>query len=152
VTLFVVIAAVMVAAALAWVLVPLLRRAVPTGIAGEASNVALLRDQLAELDADLANGTLHREQFEQARRELEQRVLEESRAVSVGTLAAPPAAAAWTAAILAGGIPIAALLLMYAGIRLALDAASRAGGRTHIALEQMDRMARAHAAAQNLTM
>lgn len=110
-TLFVVIAAIMVAGALASVLVPLLRRAPSTGIAREASNVALLRDQLAELDADLANGTLPREQYEPARHELEQRVLEESRAAPAGATDAPPAAAAWTAAILAGGIPLAALLL-----------------------------------------
>ena len=155
-TLFVVIAAVMVAAALAWVLVPLLRRAAPIGIAGEASNVALLRDQLAELDADLANGTLHREQFEQARRELEQRVLEESRVVSVGALAAPPAAAAWTAAILAGGIPIAALLLyvVLGNHEAFAPAAARVakGGAEHdITPEQVDRMAESLAAklAQN---
>ena len=77
---FVLIAAAMVAVALAWVLVPLLRGAAGRGVAREASNVAILRDQLRELDADLATGTMPREQYEQARRELEQRVLEESKA------------------------------------------------------------------------
>lgn len=109
-TTFVLIAAAMVAAALAWVLVPLLKRRAPAGIGRGASNVAILRDQQAELDADLANGTLPRDQYEQARRELEQRVLEESQAAAPG--AAPPTqSAAWTAAILGGAIPITALLL-----------------------------------------
>ena len=79
---FVLIAAAMVAAALAWVLVPLLRTRQAASIAREASNVAILRDQLRELDADLATGTMPREQYEQARRELEQRVLDESRAAA----------------------------------------------------------------------
>ncbi len=80
-TTFVLIAAAMVAAALAWVLVPLLKRGRPGGVAREASNVAILRDQLRELDADLATGTMPRDQYEQAKRELEQRVLEESQAI-----------------------------------------------------------------------
>jgi len=113
VTTFVFIAAAMVAAALAWVLVPLLKRRAPAGIAREASNVAILRDQLGELEADLVNGTLPRDQYEQARRELEQRVLEESKAVATAP-AAPTQSAAWTAALLGGTIPIAALLLYVA--------------------------------------
>jgi cytochrome c-type biogenesis protein CcmH len=54
---FILIAVVMVAIAVAWVLIPLLRRGT-TGIARSASNVAILRDQLRELDADLAAGTM----------------------------------------------------------------------------------------------
>ena len=49
-TTFVIIAAVMVAAAVAWVLVPLLARGRPQAVAREASNVAILRDQQGELD------------------------------------------------------------------------------------------------------
>jgi len=107
---FVLIAALMVAAALACVLVPLLKRGRPGGVAREASNVALLRGQLGELDADLAAGTMPRDQYEQAKRELEQRVLEESQAIPQGT-GAPAHSAAWTAAILGSAIPIMALLL-----------------------------------------
>ena len=51
------------------------------GVAREASNVAILRDQLRELDADLATGTMPRDRYEQARRELEQRAFEESQRV-----------------------------------------------------------------------
>ncbi len=107
---FVVITAVMVAAALAWVLLPLLRGASPGGIERGASNIAILRDQLAELDVDLANGTIPREQYEQARRELEARVLDESTSAGEAPRA-PSTAGAWTAAIVAAALPIAALLL-----------------------------------------
>ncbi len=111
---FVLIAALMVAAALAWILVPLLRGAGGAGVAREASNVAILRDQLRELDTDVANGTISREQYDQARRELEQRVLDESKAASGPAAAMPSAAGAWTAAIVAGALPIAALVIYVA--------------------------------------
>jgi cytochrome c-type biogenesis protein CcmH len=76
---FVLVAAVLTALALAWVLPPLLRRRRPgVNVERAESNVALLREQLAELDADLASGTLSTEKYAQARSELERRVLEES--------------------------------------------------------------------------
>ncbi len=106
---FILAAVAMVAIAVAGVLIPLLRRGT-TGIARSASNVAILRDQLRELDADLAAGTMPRERYEQAKRELEARALEETR--DEGTASGPPSqSAAWTAALVAGAIPIAALLL-----------------------------------------
>ena len=112
---FVSIAAAMVVAALVWVLVPLLRGPRAPGVMGEASNVAVLRDQLGELDNDVANGIVSREQYEQSRRELEQRVLEESKAApgSAGS-SVPSSAAAWTAAIVGGALPIAAVVLYFA--------------------------------------
>ena len=113
-TAFLIIAAGMLAVALAWVLVPLLRSPRPEGIDREASNVALLRDQLAELEADLANGSLPRAQYDQARRELEQRVLEESKAVAAARTAPPPRAGAWAAGVIGGALPIAALVLYFA--------------------------------------
>jgi cytochrome c-type biogenesis protein CcmH len=113
VTTFVLITAAMVAAALAWVLVPLLKRGKPGGVAREASNVAILRDQLRELEADLVTGTMLRDQYEQAKRELEQRVLEESK-TNPNVASAPSQSAAWTAALLGSAIPIAALLIYVA--------------------------------------
>ncbi len=110
---FVLVAAAMIAIALACVLVPLLRGARPRGIAREASNVEILRGQVAELDADLASGVMPRERYEEARRELEQRLLDDSKSAAIAP--APPAqSAAWTAAVLAGSIPIAALVLYVA--------------------------------------
>ena len=130
-TPFLLIAVAMVALALAWVLVPLLRRRTP-GVGREVSNIAILRDQLGELDADLATGTMPRDRYEQAKRELEERALEESRATGDPALA-PSHPAAWTAAIIAGGIPIAALVLYVTlGSPDAIGPAARAkGGAEH---------------------
>ena len=143
---FVLIAAVMIAIAVACVLVPLLRGARPAGVAPDTSNVEVLRDQLAELDADLASGAMPRERYEEARRELEQRVLEDSKAAATGS-APPTQSAAWTAAILAGTIPVVALVLYVAlgnfdafapgGARIARDP----GGEHEVTREQIDAMA-----------
>jgi cytochrome c-type biogenesis protein CcmH len=125
---FVTIAALMVTAALAWVLVPLLRGATGSGLAREASNVAIMRGQLKELETDAANGIISPEQYEQSRRELEARVLEESKASPGAASAAPSSTGAWTAAIVAGALPIAAMLI-YASLGN-FDAFSSFGGRS----------------------
>ncbi len=75
---FLVIAVVMLAIACAWVLVPLLSRRPVATLDGDASNLSVLRDQRAELEADLANGVLSAEQYEAARMELDRRVLEDA--------------------------------------------------------------------------
>jgi cytochrome c-type biogenesis protein CcmH len=106
---FALIATAMVAVAVAWILVPLLRGRGAGDVDRDASNVAILRDQLAELQGDLARGTISPEQFEPAKRELERRVLDE--------VSATPGAAAlhrgtpWAAAVLAGLVPVVAVLL-----------------------------------------
>ncbi len=110
-TAFLAVAVVMVAVAAAWVLVPLLRRRRQASPAPEATNLAVLRDQLAELDADLARGTLTGDRYDQAKRELERRVLDEVKPSEPAGTAAPPAASAWTAAILGAAIPVAAVAL-----------------------------------------
>jgi len=112
VTLFVLIAVGMVAIALAAVLIPLLRGSTP-GVLREATNVAILRDQLRELDADLYAGTMPRDRYDQAKQELLQRALEESKSVEA-VAARAPQSAAWTAAVLGSTLPIAALLLYLA--------------------------------------
>ena len=69
-TVFWSIAALLAAVALAFVLPALLGRRRATGAAtADAANVAIHRDQLKELDADLAAGTLSPEQRDEARRE-----------------------------------------------------------------------------------
>ena len=100
----------MVAIAIAWVLVPLLKRGGAQGIERDASNVAILRDQVSELDADLASGTMPREEYDEARRELERRVLDEAKSDGAAD-SAPPQSAAWTAAIVAGAVPLVAMVL-----------------------------------------
>lgn len=108
-TLFVLAGAAMIAAAVACVLVPLLARRKEAGLTPEAVNLDILRSQLAELEADLARGLLAQERYEQARAEVERRALEEAQAQAAA--ASPPRpAGAWTAAVLAAGIPVGAVV------------------------------------------
>lgn len=77
-TLFVVFAALLVVATAALLLPALLRkpRSVDAGERREA-NLAIFRDQLAELERERAEGSLGEADFEQARSELQRRLLEE---------------------------------------------------------------------------
>src|SRR4029077_13426144 len=76
--LFWLICAGMVAIALAFVLPTLLQRA-PVGddTDKERANIEVYRDQLSELDADLANGIVSPEQYRQDRDEIERRLLDD---------------------------------------------------------------------------
>lgn len=64
--------------AMAFVLPPLLRKTERGGAnRSDAVNVRVYRDQLAELDNDLATGALSKDQYEKSRLELERRLLED---------------------------------------------------------------------------
>lgn len=76
-TLLGLLGAALAAAALAWLLRPLLfgrHSAVPSR---SDANVSIYRDQMRELEADLAAGTLAREDYDRARAELEARLLQD---------------------------------------------------------------------------
>ena len=71
------IAAALAAAALLAVLRPLLGRRGGGTLSRREANIAIYRDELRELDADLAAGTLARADYERSRLELEARLLED---------------------------------------------------------------------------
>lgn len=143
---FILIAAAMVAVALAWLLVPLLRHRSQPDVDRAASNVALLRDQLREIDSDVANGTLSAERAAQAKAELETRVLDEA------TAAPPPAAAGTSRAGQRSAFALAVLVpVAAAGIYLTLGtpealspqaevAAGASGGGHDLTPAQMEDM------------
>lgn len=82
-TLFWIVCAVLLLVALPFVVLPLWRGAGNdnTGNSNEvlrdAANLEILRDQSAELEADLRNGLLTQDAYEQGKRELQTRLLEE---------------------------------------------------------------------------
>jgi cytochrome c-type biogenesis protein CcmH len=77
-TSFALIATFMLGAALLFLLPALLKKpAVAPGGALAGGKLALYRHQLAELEADVCNGTLSNAQLEESRRELERRVLDD---------------------------------------------------------------------------
>lgn len=98
---FVIAAAVMCVLVLWLVLRPLLsRREAAAAPQSGQLNLAVLRDQLRELDADREQGSIDAEAYIVARRELEQRVAEDVHPASrVAAASAPPAR--WQAAVLA---------------------------------------------------
>jgi cytochrome c-type biogenesis protein CcmH len=81
VTVFFIIAVLMTAAALAFIIPTLLGKQESSDAQTQRDqvNLAVLRDQFRELDRDLASGTISSHGYDSARRELEQRVAEDVR-------------------------------------------------------------------------
>jgi len=113
VTQFIVIATIMVIVGLAWMLLPLLRRRSVADIDRAATNLGLLKDQIADLETERKRGSVSDELYAETKAELERRVLEEVQAAP----AASSAPAGWhgrvTAAAIVVAVPIVAAL-MYA--------------------------------------
>jgi cytochrome c-type biogenesis protein CcmH len=137
--LFFVLAAVLTAAAIAFIVRPLLgRRVSDSAVSHGATNVSIYRDQLRELETDLANGTIDRVQHDAARREIERRVLEESEEDSERRemQRGPQWRLAWVSAV---AVPLIAIpMYLTVGSPLALDgsrvaamAAASGGGDQH---------------------
>jgi len=107
VTAFVVIAAVFAIGALAFIVLPLLKHGPDAGASRNAINVAVYRDQLRELEADVRAGTLAQDQYERSRREIEARLLQD---VSATEAAAAPRSE-WGAVGFAVALPACALAI-----------------------------------------
>jgi cytochrome c-type biogenesis protein CcmH len=77
-TTFWVVAGIFIVGALLFILPTLWsKRERRSGVARDATNIDVYRDQLAELDNDLRSDVLTREQYEQSKRELQQRMLQD---------------------------------------------------------------------------
>jgi len=98
-------AAALTVVALALLLRPLLRRRVGAGVSRTGANVSVYREQLRELDADLAAGKLERADHARARLELEARLLEDLRNPDP---AAAPMAARRLALVVGIAVPLLA--------------------------------------------
>src|SRR5687767_13550432 len=81
------------------------------------ANIAIYRDQLSELEADVKNGIVSEEQYAQDRDEIERRLLEDTGGVAPakrkGAPATVPAADRNTAYAIAFGLPLAAVILYF---------------------------------------
>ncbi len=112
-TPFFIVAALLSLLALAWVLVPLLRPRTADDPRRDLANLAILRDQLAELDRDLQAGVLSDAQYAQAKEEIERRVLDEVAHDTNAQMPAAPRAGRVTAVVLALAIPLGAALMYW---------------------------------------
>ena len=141
-TLFWVCAALLTALAIAILVTPLLRGRRKTGVAVSraASNLSIIRDQLVELDADLAAGTIGQDQWEAARGDLQRGLLEDDGAAAARATAPVAAARSTSAAIaLAVTLPLVAVsVYLILGNPQGLDPAraSAAQGAPHELTQQ----------------
>lgn len=146
-TVFVLLAALLVVAVTARLIYPLLRNpgsaAQSIDAAGErrAANLAIFRDQLSELERERDEGSLSAADFEQAKREVQRRLLEDVQPEAGGDSegAARPASRK-TALVLLVVLPIAAAIgYAQLGNPRALDPA-QTQARTPISPEQIEGM------------
>lgn len=105
--IFWILASGLLAIALLFVVIPLLsKRQRDRGITQDELNITILRQQLAELDADLAGGRLDQGQYDAARRDIERELLhdvEGAKAESGGDIKGQPVLAGILALGVAGG-------------------------------------------------
>jgi cytochrome c-type biogenesis protein CcmH len=113
VILFWVICAGLILIALAFVLPAVMQRAGEANVTIEderkEANIAVYRDQLSELEADLRNGIVSDEQYAQDREEIERRLLEDTATTKTGKTVTAPAVARNTAYLLGIGLPLVAV-------------------------------------------
>jgi cytochrome c-type biogenesis protein CcmH len=108
---FLAAAAGLAALALVLVLRPLFLRRDARQVSRREANVAVYRDELRELDADLAAGTLAREDYERARLELEARLLEDVSAAEPASPAPAKRTSAWAVGLAVPLVAVAVYLV-----------------------------------------
>jgi len=137
-TLFLIGAALLVAATVAVVVRPLLRRPAGVDFSHAQLNAAIYRDQAAELERDRAAGALSQEDYDQALAELQRRALEDVAVGAPGAATAAPGGKALPIA-LGGALLVGAVLFYMAiGSPQAIDPPTVREG--HFGMEDIDRM------------
>ncbi|CAN5442400.1 c-type cytochrome biogenesis protein CcmI [soil metagenome] len=142
---FAIVACLMLALALLFVLPALVRTQGKDSrhIQRDEINLEVLRDQLHELDADLAAGTIGADAYDSARKELERRVVEDV-VPGLPMQAAEKNRKPWAALAVGVAVPIIALsLYAYLGSPSALDPAKRVApeqAAQGVTAEQVDAM------------
>jgi len=111
-TWFVIVAGLLTIVALLFILWPLLRPALRQHDSARSVGLSIYRDQFAELERDLAAGTLGQEQYAAARAELERRMLDEVSAVA-GPATRPQSSGRYLAIAIAIALPVVAGLLYW---------------------------------------
>lgn len=129
-TAFVLLAALLAVLALGFVLLPLLRRRAQSTASDRAdANAAIYRDQLAELEAERAQGLIGAARYDETRAEIERRLAED---LAAGESAGPAPKLQWQgsrlALVLGFALPLAAAgLYAVIGTPGALDPTAGAG-------------------------
>jgi cytochrome c-type biogenesis protein CcmH len=139
---FILIAAALLVGALLVVLPPLMRGGKTHGPVDQAGTaLAVLREQLADLETEYAGGRLSERSYRQSRDELERRVLAEGESDPADLPAAGGRAAGGWAALVLVVVPVSALVLYFAvGNPAGLDPARVAEQQPKFTQEQVEGM------------
>lgn len=145
-TTFWIVCALLLAVALLFVVLPLWRSSARNDhVLRDAANLEIFRDQISEMDADLRNGLLTPELYEQGKRELQARLLEDVKDEAGGNVAAPRNRHTTMAIVLAVAMPLLAVGLYWKiGNRDAfappgsLSAQGRGAVQTDAALKELE--------------
>jgi len=138
--LFILCATLMVAVICAFLFLPLWfgRRGAALGGDRQTANLAIFRDQLADLERECREGTLAEADFDQARQELQRRLLEEAAPAAESGVGEALAPSRKTAIALILLLPLGALIgYSLLGNPAALDPA-RTAAQTPMSPEQID--------------
>ena len=110
-TVFWSLAAIMVMVALLFVLPPLLRNRSITAVSQDDLNTNVIRQQIADLDADLATGKLDKAQYDAARSDIERELLYDLGSAGNEPLEKPARSGRWITLLIIPAIPLCAVLL-----------------------------------------
>ena len=124
-------------------------RAAKTAASGQErahvmSHITVYREQLSELDRELAQGTLDQAGYDLSQQELTQRLMEDAPAPEAATEAKPVQRVRWLIALMALVIPVAAFsVYMSVGTPMALDPAlmAQANGDEQMTPQKLEAMA-----------
>ena len=108
------------------------------------SHITVYREQLSELDRELAQGTLDQAGYDLSQQELTQRLMEDAPAPEAATEAKPVQRVRWLIALMALVIPVAAFsVYMSVGTPMALDPAlmAQANGDEQMTPQKLEAMA-----------
>lgn len=108
---FWILAAIMIAIALWFIVPPLLSKHGAAGHTQDEANVAIYKERLQELQNDLDSGTLDQDQFEQARQELQRALAEDLTPSQPATQSDAPLRGHWSAAAVSVGVAVVAVTL-----------------------------------------
>jgi cytochrome c-type biogenesis protein CcmH len=113
--LFWILCAALLLVAVLFVVLPLWRKSSSDNdVQRDAANLGILRDQAAELEEDLRDGLLTREAYEQGKKELQTRLIEEVKINELSAVKSPRNPARVLAMVLAVAIPLFSVLIYLA--------------------------------------
>lgn len=110
-TVFWIVAGALMLAALLFVIPPLFQRRSQEDVGRAEINVSIYKNQLTELDADLAAGNIAQENYDKGRNEIERRLLEDTAVAEEAAKKTSNGLNITTAAVMFLAIPIAAFAL-----------------------------------------